>query len=129
MSEATALVQIGRHRPGAPQARLIAQRPDVRSPSPSLPDMYSHTRRPDIFDEYTRRQFVAKAPTRNPFGEEEIPNKFDDFDVFTKIRVLQQLSLWTLNNPNTIRERLNPTEAEQADWVSDVCKLLCSRLT
>ncbi|KAL5393304.1 hypothetical protein DPSP01_000128 [Paraphaeosphaeria sporulosa] len=71
---------------------------------------------PEIFDEYTRRQFVAKAPARNPFGTEEVPNRFDDFDVFTKIRVLQQLSVWTLNNPNTIRERLNPTEAEQIDW-------------
>ncbi|KAJ4353383.1 uncharacterized protein N0V89_005112 [Didymosphaeria variabile] len=71
---------------------------------------------PEIFDEYTRRQFVAKAPARNPFGTEEIPNKFDDFDIFTKIRVLQQLSVWTLNNPNTIRERLNPTESEQIEW-------------
>jgi hypothetical protein len=75
-------------------------------------------RRPEIFDEYTRRQFVAKAPARNPFGTEEVPNKFDDLDVFTKIKVLQQLSVWTLNNPNTIRERLNPTEGEQIDWVS-----------
>ncbi|KAF1972978.1 hypothetical protein BU23DRAFT_466568 [Bimuria novae-zelandiae CBS 107.79] len=71
---------------------------------------------PEIFDEYTRRQFVAKAPARNPFGTDETPNKFDDFDVFTKIKVLQQLSVWTLNNPNTIRERLNPTETEQVDW-------------
>ncbi|KAF2992942.1 hypothetical protein E8E13_000595 [Curvularia kusanoi] len=69
-----------------------------------------------IFDEYTRRQFVAKAPERNPFGEEEEPNKFDDFDVFTKIRVLQQLSIWTLNNPNSIRERLAATDNEQTLW-------------
>ncbi|SLM38919.1 phd finger domain protein [Lasallia pustulata] len=51
---------------------------------------------PDIFDEYTRRQYVAKAPGRNPFGSEEAPNKFADFDIFTKIRVLFQLSQWTL---------------------------------
>ena len=71
----------------------------------------------EIFDEYTRRQYVAKAPQRNPFGIEEDPNKFNDFDIFTKIRVLQQLSVWTLNNPNPIRERLNATEGEQALWV------------
>lgn len=71
---------------------------------------------PEIFDEYTRRQFVAKAPARNPFGEEEEPEKFHDFDVFTKIRVLQQLSQWTLNNPNTIRERLPATDSEQTLW-------------
>ncbi|KAI4609063.1 hypothetical protein J4E80_008810 [Alternaria sp. BMP 0032] len=71
---------------------------------------------PEIFDEYTRRQYVAKAPTRNPFGEEEEPNKFHDFDVFTKIRVLQQLSVWTLNNPNTIREKIGATDSEQTLW-------------
>ncbi|EAT85744.2 hypothetical protein SNOG_07093 [Parastagonospora nodorum SN15] len=70
----------------------------------------------EIFDEYTRRQFVAKAPNRNPFGTEEEPNKFDDFDVYTKIRVLQQLSTWTLNNPNSIRERLSATDNEQTLW-------------
>jgi chemotaxis protein histidine kinase CheA len=71
---------------------------------------------PDIFDEYTRRQYVAKAPARNPFGEEEEPNTFHDFDVFTKIRVLQQLSVWTLNNPNTIREKMGATDSEQTLW-------------
>ncbi|KAH8727533.1 hypothetical protein GQ44DRAFT_770104 [Phaeosphaeriaceae sp. PMI808] len=70
----------------------------------------------DIFDEYTRRQFVAKAPNRNPFGTEEDPNRFHDFDVYTKIRVLQQLSIWTLNNPNSIRERLSATDGEQTLW-------------
>ncbi|KAF2199230.1 hypothetical protein GQ43DRAFT_125283 [Delitschia confertaspora ATCC 74209] len=70
----------------------------------------------EIFDEYTRRQYVAKAPQRNPFGTGEAPHKFNDFDIFTKIRVLQQLSTWTLYNPNYIRERMAATEAEQALW-------------
>jgi hypothetical protein len=39
---------------------------------------------PEIFDEYTRRQYMAKAPQRNPFGTEEEPAKFMDFDSFTK---------------------------------------------
>lgn len=42
--------------------------------------------RPEIFDEYTRRQYVAKAPGRNPFGVEEDPKSFKDFDIFTKVR-------------------------------------------
>ncbi|KAF2638032.1 hypothetical protein P280DRAFT_456837 [Massarina eburnea CBS 473.64] len=71
---------------------------------------------PEIFDEYARRQFVAKAPSRNPFGTDEEPVKFSTFDVFTKVRTLQQLSVWTLNNPNTIRERMNASEGEQLDW-------------
>lgn len=86
-------------------------------------------RRRDIFDEYTRRQYVAKAPERNPFGAEEEPNKFDDFDVYTKIKVLQQLSTWTLNNPNSIRERLSATDSEQTLWVRRCPSLLGPSLT
>jgi hypothetical protein len=41
--------------------------------------------RPELFDEYTRRQYVAKAPDRNPFGVEEEPAKFIEFDVPTKV--------------------------------------------
>lgn len=68
----------------------------------------------EIFDEYTRRQYQAKAPRRNPFGDEEEPEKFADFDVFTKIKVLHQLSIWTLNNPNPIRERM--AEEDETEW-------------
>ncbi|KAK5201875.1 hypothetical protein LTR16_001153 [Cryomyces antarcticus] len=71
---------------------------------------------PEIFDEYARRQYVAKAPNRNPFGEEEVPNKFNEFDVFTKIRVLHQLSTWTLGNPERIREKMAEKDAEQTQW-------------
>ena len=76
--------------------------------------------RPQIFDEYTRRQYMAKAPYRNPFGEEEEPKKFADFDIFTKLKVLVQLSQWTLNNTDRIREKMEErTESEQSvAWVS-----------
>ncbi|KAF2145336.1 uncharacterized protein K452DRAFT_243261 [Aplosporella prunicola CBS 121167] len=73
----------------------------------------------EIFDEYTRRQFVAKAPHRNPYGTDEVPKKFDDFDTFTKIRVLHQLSTWTLNNADRIRERMPEKDAEQTQWRVD----------
>jgi hypothetical protein len=40
----------------------------------------------DLFDEYSRRQFLAKAPTKNPFGPvDEPPLRFTDFDVYTKV--------------------------------------------
>lgn len=40
----------------------------------------------ELFDEYTRRQFVSKAPEKpNPFGAEETPASFASFDVFTKV--------------------------------------------
>lgn len=73
--------------------------------------------RPEIFDEYTRRQFVAKAPARNPYGTEEEPKKFADFDTFQKIRVLHQLSIWTLGNADRMRERMpEQKEIEQTQW-------------
>lgn len=58
---------------------------------------------PDIFDEYTRRQYLAKAPQRNPFGDDEDPIKFNDLDIYSRIQVLQQLSTWTLGNAERIR--------------------------
>ncbi|KAF2088854.1 hypothetical protein K490DRAFT_38659 [Saccharata proteae CBS 121410] len=71
---------------------------------------------PEIFDEYTRRQFVAKAPQRNPFGTEEAPAKFNNFDIFTKLRVLWQLSTWTLGNADRIREKMPERDSEQTQW-------------
>lgn len=41
----------------------------------------------DLFDEYSRRQFLAKAPAKNPFGPaEEPPLRFADFDIYKKVR-------------------------------------------
>ncbi|RKF58951.1 putative phd finger domain protein [Erysiphe neolycopersici] len=71
----------------------------------------------DIFDEYTRRQYVARAPLQNPFGTEKEPIHFKDFDIFTKIRVLQQLTQWTMVNPERIRERtVEQKDIEQTKW-------------
>lgn len=74
--------------------------------------------RPAIFSEYTRRQFVAKAPQRNPFGEDEEPKDFNALDVFTKIRVLQQLSTWTFGNVDRLRGLMPDTE-NHLDWRMD----------
>ncbi|KAI5310649.1 hypothetical protein KEM55_004055 [Ascosphaera atra] len=69
------------------------------------------------FDEYTRRQYYAKAPSRNPFGDDEEPLKFMTFDVFTKIRVLHQLTMWTLWNSDRFRAQMpEQTEREQTSW-------------
>ncbi|KAL9088803.1 MAG: hypothetical protein Q9159_002914 [Coniocarpon cinnabarinum] len=71
----------------------------------------------DIFDEYTRRQYLAKAPHLNPFGEEEDALKFSEMDILTKLKVLHQLSVWTLHNPDRIRERMSEsTDKEQVQW-------------
>ncbi|KAJ9606853.1 hypothetical protein H2200_008863 [Cladophialophora chaetospira] len=72
----------------------------------------------DIWDEYTRRQYLAKAPHLNPYGDDEIPNRFRDFDIFTKIRILHQLTVWTFWNPDRLREKMTdaPREGDQVEW-------------
>ena len=81
----------------------------------------------DNFDEYTRRQYNAKAPhLPNPFGQDEVPNRFLDFDVFLKLRVLHQLSVWTFWNPDRIREKMpEQRENDQTTWVG--CCVTISR--
>ncbi|KAF2970229.1 hypothetical protein GQX73_g3408 [Xylaria multiplex] len=89
----------------------------------------------DLFDEYTRRQYVAKAPDRNPFGNGETPARFNDFDPLLKvrslptlitdqlltpsikIRVLQQLAQWVMLHPERIREKMDEQKpSDQTDW-------------
>lgn len=71
----------------------------------------------ELFDEYTRRQFVAKAPERNPFGTDETPAKFADFDIYTKIRILQQMTQFVMMQPEKIREKMEEQkDVDQASW-------------
>ncbi|KAK0633364.1 hypothetical protein B0T14DRAFT_65032 [Immersiella caudata] len=71
----------------------------------------------DLFDEYCRRQFLAKAPEKNPFGTEETSAKFAGFDVFTKIRVLQAMTRIIMMNPEKLRERTEEQkDQDQTNW-------------
>ena len=58
---------------------------------------------------------MAKAPQRNPFGEEEEPIPFQEMDIFTRVRILQQLSTWTFVNSDRIRS-LMPQEEDHMNW-------------
>ena len=61
---------------------------------------------------------MAKAPNRNPFGIDEEPQKFAEFDVFLKLKVLVQLSQWTLINADRMRERMPEVkDNDQVQWV------------
>lgn len=122
MSQTWVFGKVDRGRAGFAQIRLFPSRLNVRTSWRVIQNILSTNRHsPEIFDEYTRRQYKAKAPTRNPFGEEEIPAKFADFDAFTKIRVLYQLSQWTLINSDRIREKMPETkDTEQTQWVYDL---------
>ncbi|KAH6636728.1 hypothetical protein F5144DRAFT_568485 [Chaetomium tenue] len=71
----------------------------------------------ELFDEYTRRQFLSKAPEKNPFGSAELPTKFAHFDVFTKIRVLQQMTQLVMVNPERLREKTEEQkDTDQTNW-------------
>ncbi|KAL1843142.1 hypothetical protein VTJ49DRAFT_2892 [Mycothermus thermophilus] len=71
----------------------------------------------ELFDEYTRRQFLAKAPEKNPFGTEETAARFADFDVFTKIRVLHQMTQLIMMNPEKLREKTDEQkDTDQTGW-------------
>lgn len=68
----------------------------------------------DLFDEYTRRQYVSKAPEKpNPFGTDEVPARFADFDVTQKIHVLYQMTQFIMMNAEKLREKM--TEQKDAD--------------
>ncbi|KAM7192017.1 hypothetical protein V8F33_008595 [Rhypophila sp. PSN 637] len=71
----------------------------------------------DLFDEYTRRQFVSKAPSKNPFGTDETPARFADFDVFQKIQVLQLMTQLVMLSSERLREKCEEQkDVEQTDW-------------
>jgi DNA-directed RNA polymerase len=103
---------------------LVAPRAHVRGHLPFKDALklmkFTNDSRFDNFDEYTRRQYNAKAPhIPNPFGHDEVPNRFLDFDVFQKLRVLHQLSIWTFWNPDRIRDKMpEQRENDQTQWVS-----------
>ncbi|KAK5651758.1 hypothetical protein OQA88_11720 [Cercophora sp. LCS_1] len=71
----------------------------------------------DLFDEYTRRQFLAKAPEKNPFGNGETPTRFADFDVLTKIRVLHHMTQIIMMSPERLREKTEEQkDTDQTSW-------------
>ncbi|KAI9799336.1 MAG: hypothetical protein M1825_004829 [Sarcosagium campestre] len=72
---------------------------------------------PELFDEYTRRQYQSKRPSANPFGDDEQPKRFDDFDVMAKIRVLWQMTQWTMIYPERLREKMpEDKDNDQTYW-------------
>ena len=96
---------------------LIPSRPHVGHLAARTPNMSLIFSRLDNWDEYTRRQYIAKAPQLNPYGTEEKPRTFRGFDIFQKIRILHQLTVWTFWNPDRIRERMpEQKETDQTSW-------------
>ncbi|KAK4682071.1 hypothetical protein QC764_113930 [Podospora pseudoanserina] len=71
----------------------------------------------DLFDEYTRRQYLNKAPEKNPFGNSEVSLRFADFDVFTKIRILQQMTQFIIMSSEKLRDKTEEQkDTDQTNW-------------
>ncbi|GKU02254.1 hypothetical protein FLAG1_04461 [Fusarium langsethiae] len=71
----------------------------------------------EIFDDQVRKQFANRSPNYNPFDSADAPLKFNDFDIFTKIKVMQQLTQWVMIHPERIRDKMEEQkDAEQTSW-------------
>ncbi|KAM0422949.1 hypothetical protein ACHAPD_001419 [Fusarium lateritium] len=71
----------------------------------------------EILDDQMRKQFANRSPNYNPFGSADAPQKFNDFDIFTKIKVMQQLTQWVMIYPERIRDKMEEQkDAEQTSW-------------
>ncbi|KAI5855676.1 hypothetical protein BZA05DRAFT_389313 [Tricharina praecox] len=75
---------------------------------------------PEQFEEYARRQYVARKPGMpDPFGDEAegAARRFVELDVFTRVRILHQLSVWAFQHPERVRDKVkNAGEKEQLLW-------------
>ncbi|RPA77976.1 hypothetical protein BJ508DRAFT_416798 [Ascobolus immersus RN42] len=71
-------------------------------------------------DEVARGQWRYRLLTSGPFGDEDEPNKFTEFDMETKLDVIHQLSLWVLVRSDKLRALLSPDQKE-TDWRMEPC--------
>ncbi|KAK6344531.1 hypothetical protein TWF696_008165 [Orbilia brochopaga] len=74
----------------------------------------------DMFDDYTRRQYYAKKPEANPFGDGTVPTSFYSLLPEERVRVLHQLSMWIISKPEIFRDKVETHRfADQLDWRID----------
>lgn len=116
-----ARLQSGHRRdwPSLAQMGIVSSRHQVRSDL-SLPMTFLTIKSLENWDEWARRQFQQKAPSRpHPYGDEDEPNHFRDFHIFERLRVLQHLAVWAFWNPDRMRQAMpDVKEADQYyDWV------------
>jgi hypothetical protein len=77
---------------------------------------------PEQFEEYTRRQYRSRKPIVNPFGDDDEPKKFWSLDVFTRVQIMHQLSVWVFLHPDRVRDKMKKAgEKEQLAWVCSSC--------
>ncbi|EWC44013.1 hypothetical protein DRE_01365 [Drechslerella stenobrocha 248] len=74
----------------------------------------------EMFDDYARRQYLAKNPKANPFGADALPLSFYSLSPENRVRVLHQLCMWIISKPEAFRDKIDPHKLlDQTDWRID----------
>ncbi|KAK6353740.1 hypothetical protein TWF730_008168 [Orbilia blumenaviensis] len=74
----------------------------------------------DMFDDYTRRQFINRRVSTNPFGTGPTPLSFYSFSPELRVLVLHQLVMWIVSNTDTFRNKIDPHKVmDHTDWRID----------
>ena len=75
----------------------------------------------DNWDKTVRTQYEYKTRDKpHPYGIDEEPNHFRDFHIFTKLRMLYQLAVWTFHNPDRMRQHF-----PEVDWEDQYVEWVC----
>ncbi|KAF2859843.1 hypothetical protein K470DRAFT_91385 [Piedraia hortae CBS 480.64] len=69
-----------------------------------------------IFSDQLRNQYRRRGPHLNPFGDRESPIDFNELDIFTRVKVLHQLSNWALAAPKALRTEDPKEERDSYNW-------------
>lgn len=110
---------VRRDRVGHPQICLFSTRPNVRLHLTTMGHVLTWYSL-ENWDETVRRQYEFKREGKpHPYGEEDEADKFNNFHILTKLRVLYQLAAWTFQNPDRMRQHFGEhKEMDQFyDWV------------
>ncbi|KAK6529207.1 hypothetical protein TWF281_008390 [Arthrobotrys megalospora] len=74
----------------------------------------------EMFDDYTRRQYIHRRSPVNPFGTDPLPISFYHLEPEERVRVLHQLAMWIISNTDSFRSKVDPHKVmDHTDWRID----------
>ncbi|KAK6511921.1 hypothetical protein TWF481_000825 [Arthrobotrys musiformis] len=73
-----------------------------------------------MFDDYTRRQYIHRRVPVNPFGTDPLPISFYSFEPQQRVLILHQLAMWIISNTDSFRSKVDPHKVlDHTDWRID----------
>ncbi|KAF3158278.1 hypothetical protein TWF788_004796 [Orbilia oligospora] len=74
----------------------------------------------EMFDDYTRRQYIHRRVQVNPFGTDPMPISFYSFKPEQRVLILHQLAMWIISNTDSFRSKIDPHKVmDHTDWRID----------